>query len=64
MSYEPIPGQSIDAYCAGIPAIGTTLALAYLGYGLPQLFLGVVLSSLAGLGVSEFILHWRDRPGQ
>jgi hypothetical protein len=60
MSQEITPARPIDAYCAGIPALGTTLTLAYLGYGLPQLLLGVVLSSLAGLGVSEFLLHWRD----
>ena len=60
MSQEPVPAQPIDAYCAGIPALGTTLTMALMGYGLPQLLLGVVLSCLAGLAVSEAVLHWQD----
>jgi hypothetical protein len=58
---EHIPAQALDAYCAGIPALGTTSTLVWLGFDVWHTLLGVVLAGVAGLAVSEFTLHWKDK---
>jgi amino acid permease len=60
MDTQHLPAQPIDAYCAGIPALGATFTLAWLGFGVWHLLLGVVLAGVSGLAISEFALHWKD----